>query len=126
MDRCTAHRLRVEEKLSPYEPHPLLHACKADSLALQCRFNVKAGTEVADGEMNLVRRSPQLHLKSFHAAMPDCVVQSLLQHAKQAKRDFPRHVAWQIVRAEVDLRPLAFAELGAKTLHRCKQAQIFQ
>src|SRR5882762_7258331 len=69
LDRGTTFVLGVDGKTSLNEFQPLLHVVEAKPPARLCRFEIKAHAAITDREMNLIRRSIQLHIELPHPAV---------------------------------------------------------
>src|SRR5215831_3262704 len=68
-DRGAAHGSRLDRKVTVYQFHPLLHACETKPLAFFFGFGVEARTGIADCQMNLIGRSPEMHFDVAHSAV---------------------------------------------------------
>ena len=73
--------------------------------------------------MNLIRRSPGLHVKSLYPAVFDRVAKGFLQNAEETKSNGWRQVAWQIVRFADNLYSLLLTVLSAKSPDGSSQAR---
>src|SRR5580658_2705240 len=56
-----ARQLRSNRDRAVHQPDSFLHADQTQTSAFHCCFKVKAHAGVANREMNLTRRSPELH-----------------------------------------------------------------
>jgi len=91
VDRGTAFWLRVDGKTTAHQFQSLLHAVDTKALARSCRFEVEAHAGIADREMNLNRRSIQLHMELPRSAVLHPIVQGFLQYAEKAKGNVLPH-----------------------------------
>lgn len=78
MDRRTTFGLGGDGKTALNEFQPRPHVVQTKPSARLCRFEIKAHAAITDREMNLIRRSIQLHLELPHLAMLHRVVQGCL------------------------------------------------
>jgi len=62
-------RLRIDGKAALHEFQSLLHAVETKPSPRPCRCETKAHPAVTDREMNLIRRSSQLHIELPHPAV---------------------------------------------------------
>jgi len=124
VDRGTALGLRFDGKRSVQDFQPLLHADEAKPSAFLSRFIVKARAGIRNREMNLTRRSPQLHFEVPYPTVFCRVVEGFLQNSEEAERNVRRQRAGQIVDFEVNLHLLLLAELLAETSHGRSNTQI--
>ena len=67
------------------ELQALLHANEAKPSTCLRGFYIKADARIANGEVNFIWCSPQLHFEVPHSTVLRCVVQSFLQNSKKAE-----------------------------------------
>src|SRR5438309_1593341 len=66
VDGGTTFGLRVDGKAALNEFQPLLHSVETKPSARFCGFEIKTHSAITDREMNLIRRSMQLHIELPH------------------------------------------------------------
>src|SRR5215469_1921275 len=126
-DRGAERGSRLDEKVTIYQFHPLLHAGETKSWAVSCGLGIEARAGIADGQMNFIRRSPQVHVDQVHSAVLRGIAQGFLKNPEQGKRDFlGEQLAGHIMTSKSDLHSLLVSEFLAETSHGRNHAQILE
>src|SRR5271167_1829743 len=87
MDRCTALGLGFNRERPVQDFQPLIHANETEPPACFCCPLIKAGSEVANRKMNLIRRTPRSHFELPYTAMFCRIVEGFLQHSEKTERN---------------------------------------
>ena len=100
MTRCTrvdpgaTPRLRFDYEIPIHELQSLTHADEAEPSSGLGSREVESVSSVADHEMDLVRRSPELHFEALDSTVFRRIVERLLENSEEAQRN----VRGQLVR----------------------------
>src|SRR5215203_3271249 len=83
-------RLRLDEQFATDQLQSLFHAGQAQAQTLVHITDVKAGTAIANGEIDRVASGAKMHIEGTDPTVSQCVVQRFLEHPEQTERHVSR------------------------------------